>query len=192
MHSQRTEGSPTLDDYCQQISRYSSTYLRQHRRQASCFRGFRSRDGRQLEERSHTLFHHFTTLSWRLTASHLLALAAMGACHSGEVSLHWESVNDPRIASYEVHFGNAPNSFGRYLSTTDTSALVSGLEPGWKYYFAARSCTEGKTLCSGFSNMVCSVIPYVPHESGDECMDAGDSILQTALPGRGGWRVILQ
>ena len=45
------------------------------------------------------------------------------------------------------------------VASQDTSAAVSGLEPGRTYYFAARACEQNGTNCSGFSNEV--VVPAV-------------------------------
>lgn len=88
--------------------------------------------------------------------------AAVVERFASQVSLRWEQVDDPRVAVYEVHFGNATNAYGSFQSTTATSTVISGLEPGWQYYFAVRACTWDKTLCSGFSNEILAVLPHAP------------------------------
>ena len=123
----------------------------------------------------------------------LLGQAAMAECFASQVSLRWDQVNHPLVAVYEVHFGNATNAYGSFRSTTETSTVVSGLEPGWQYYFAVRACTRDKTLCSGFSNEICAILPYAPQGSVADCTAHGiPPIPPEALPSRSGWRVILQ
>ena len=48
------------------------------------------------------------------------------------------------------------------VTTTGTTAAVTGLSAGQTYYFAARACDEAGTACSAFSNEVSTTIPSTP------------------------------
>ena len=95
----------------------------------------------------------------------LLLSSASGmseAATAGEVRLTWDTVDDSRVAHYELHYGTASQTYNAKVQVTTASATVSGLTGGSQYFFATRACTSDGKLCSDFSNEVNASIPAIP------------------------------
>ena len=75
---------------------------------------------------------------------------------AGQLKLAWDAVSG--ASGYRLYFGS---SSGNYSSSVDaqnqTSATVSGLTDGARYYFAAKAYNS--TTTSNFSNEVSAVVP---------------------------------
>jgi hypothetical protein len=75
---------------------------------------------------------------------------------AGQLKLAWNAVTG--ATGYRLYYGT---SSGNYSSSVDaqnqTSATVSGLTDGARYYFAAKAYNSATT--SGFSNEVSAVVP---------------------------------
>ena len=94
-----------------------------------------------------------------------LYLFAAGVSRAAEIRLAWDPVDDPRVAGYQVHHGPASRDYSDRLDATGPEAVVGGLEPGRRYYFAVRACAADGVTCSGFSNEVsaeASALPPAP------------------------------
>lgn len=113
-----------------------------------------------------------------------LALAFAGDCFGADVRVTWNPVDDPRASRYQVHFGQASRTYVGSVETTETTAVISGLNPGQLHYIAVRVCTQDGLACSEFSNEVIAAI-------------AADGEVQpvapcwACLPNKGGWRATL-
>ena len=97
---------------------------------------------------------------WSRVARVLVLLVALIAVSensfAGQLKLAWDAVAD--ATGYRVYYGT---SSGNYSSSVDaqnqTSATVSGLTDGARYYFAAKAYNSATT--SDFSNEVSAVVP---------------------------------
>ncbi|NEV64370.1 PKD domain-containing protein [Thiorhodococcus minor] len=93
---------------------------------------------------------HLRSISTAVLSLGLLASASIAS--SAEIAVEWDPVQDDRVAFYEVHWGTESGTYQQSLSSTSTSATLSGLAEGQTLYIAARACAEGGTTCSDFSN----------------------------------------
>lgn len=70
------------------------------------------------------------------------------------VSLAWDSVNDPSVVGYYIHYGKqSPNQSGscaydRAIFTDSQQGIVTGLDPGSTYYFAVSAYNGVRGDCS--------------------------------------------
>ena len=87
-----------------------------------------------------------------------LALLALDSPKAAEIGLAWDAVDDPRVARYQLHHGLASGDYDSRVEATKTTAVVSGLQAGRRYYFAVRACAADGVTCSGFSNEVSAVV----------------------------------
>jgi uncharacterized membrane protein YgcG len=105
-------------------------------------------------------FHRFSFSLW--FALFLLVWSALPAW-CADLALLWDANSEPDIKGYGIYFKNTPDSeyilYG-YMESQEFAdpgrprMVVSGLEKGKSYYFAATAYdTEG--LESGFSNSIC-------------------------------------
>ena len=92
----------------------------------------------------------------RLLISAIGLLALTGSAFAGQLNLAWDGVS--AAAGYRVYYGAASSA---YTASQDvgnkTSAAVSGLTEGKKYYFAVQAYAG--TVTSGNSNEVSAVVP---------------------------------
>ena len=113
-------------------------------------------------------------------------LAAPGPLAAASLELAWDPVEDARVALYQVHYGQQSASYAAKVDTTETSAVVTGLDEGGTYYFAVRACTDGATTCSEFSEEVSTIIT-VPGGD-DDCAQTSMTIeAQRFGPGEHGF-----
>ena len=89
-------------------------------------------------------------LGWHAMAGICLALPAASSPSAAEVALVWDGVDDPRVASYQVHYGPARRDYDNHKVATESKVVVAGLQPGRRYYFAVRACAADGVTCSGF------------------------------------------
>lgn len=92
----------------------------------------------------------FPSISTAVLSLGLLATTSVAS--SAEIAVEWDPVQDDRVAFYEVHWGTESGTYQQSLSSTSTSATLSGLAESQTFYIAARACAEGGTTCSDFSN----------------------------------------
>lgn len=93
----------------------------------------------------------------------LVALLILSACaRSGEVTLAWDVVDDPRVGGYQILYGKTS---GDYSGTVDVPGgqsantySVQGLDVAQRYYFVARAYNIDHTIYSGYSNEVNTVV----------------------------------
>ena len=81
---------------------------------------------------------------------------------AADAQLAWDAVSDSRLAYYEVLQRTASQTYVSKVTTTGTTAAVTGLSAGQTYYFAARACDQTGTACSTLSNEVSTTIPGTP------------------------------
>jgi hypothetical protein len=92
----------------------------------------------------------FLSLTGCGTAEEQGSLAPTGTT----VSLVWDSVNDPNIVGYYIHYGKqSPNQSGscaydRAIFTESHQGIVTGLDPGSTYYFAVSAYNGERGHCS--------------------------------------------
>ena len=66
----------------------------------------------------------------------LLIIAASPAQSALSVSFSWNPNTEPDIAGYRLHYGTASKSYTQLIDVKTTTATVSNLTEGTKYYFA--------------------------------------------------------
>ncbi|WP_295883582.1 PKD domain-containing protein [uncultured Thiohalocapsa sp.] len=79
---------------------------------------------------------------------------------SAEVTLEWDAVNDPRVASYSVYIGKEAGVYDEARQSPSTRLTVDGLDEGATYHFAVKACNLDETLCSEFSEEIATTITY--------------------------------
>ena len=93
-----------------------------------------------------------------LSACLTLVATATSVCLGGQVQLAWDTVHDPRVARYQVGVGVVSRSYGRRLMTTQTTAVITNLGAGQRYFFAVRACAADGSTCSPFSNEISATV----------------------------------
>ena len=100
---------------------------------------------------------------------HFYSFAAEGA----QVELAWDPSPSSEVSGYKLYYGR---SSGNYTSNIDakynTGKVVSGLDEGQTYYFAATSYTASN-LESEFSEEISYTIPYLDSD-GDGITNADE------------------
>lgn len=90
-----------------------------------------------------------------------LVLACPRAAFAGSVTLVWDPSADP-VAGYKVFYGTASNTYTNEIDVGNrTSATVSGLTNGVRYYFIVRAYSPSGVL-SAASNEVSGVVTPQP------------------------------
>ena len=98
---------------------------------------------------------------WLLTLGSLLSLSLLcaGIAYGAQVTLAWDPSTDPTISGYKLYWGTQS---GQYALLTDvgnsTSVVVSSLEDGATYYFAA-TAYDGQGDESAYSNEISYSVP---------------------------------
>jgi hypothetical protein len=81
------------------------------------------------------------------------------AAHAGDVTVAWDPNPEPEVAGYKIYFGTTPGSYTVSMNAGNiTSMVISGLEAGVTYYFAAVAYDSSGNE-SGFSNEISYVVP---------------------------------
>src|SRR5690348_5789197 len=97
----------------------------------------------------------------RFTALLITLLVAAIPAFAGQVTLAWDSVSNPLLAGYKVHYGLA---LGDYTATADagtgTTYQVQNLTEGATYHFVVTAYDQTGAE-SGYSNDVSAFIPVV-------------------------------
>jgi hypothetical protein len=80
---------------------------------------------------------------------------------AAQVTLAWDRNTEPDVAGYKVYVGVESRKYDRVIDAgNETSCVVSGLEEGWTYYFAATAYSSNN-LESDFSNEVTTTLSPV-------------------------------
>ena len=93
-----------------------------------------------------------------------LAVAAFFSLVTGafaetrSVTLSWEPNTEPDIAGYKVHWGTSSGVYSQFTDVPQTTASVSDLAVGIRYYFAVTAYNEAG-LESGYSEEVSAIVP---------------------------------
>jgi len=88
----------------------------------------------------------------------LLALASSASAQVGSVNLAWDATPDSAVTGYLVSYGNSSRAYNKTLDvSTRTTASISGLAEGQRYYFAVQAYTAAG-LKSAFSTEVSTII----------------------------------
>ena len=73
----------------------------------------------------------------KLFAIAVISFIATGAYASiGSVSLGWDKNPEGDVMGYKVYFGTASGVYGQFEDVSETTASVSDLPVGVRYYFA--------------------------------------------------------
>jgi hypothetical protein len=93
----------------------------------------------------------------------LLLLAILSqlvpAAHAGQVTVAWDANPEPEVAGYKIYYGTRSGSYTASLDAGNaTSILLSGLQDGATYFFAAVAYDASHNE-SGFSNEITYAVP---------------------------------
>jgi hypothetical protein len=117
-------------------------------------------------------------LSGLLTLLFVILSLLVPAAHAGDVTVAWDPNPEPEVAGYKIYFGTTPGSYTVSMNAGNiTSMVISGLEAGVTYYFAAVAYDSSGNE-SGFSNEISYVVPTgasadtSPSGSGSGCFIA--------------------
>jgi hypothetical protein len=81
------------------------------------------------------------------------------AARAADVTVAWDQNPEPDVAGYKIYYGTSPGSYTSSVNAGNiTSAVISGLEAGLTYYFAAVAY-DGSGNESGFSNEIIYAVP---------------------------------
>jgi fibronectin type 3 domain-containing protein len=88
----------------------------------------------------------------------LCSLLSPSVGHAGDVTLAWDANTETDIAGYRIHYGLASWNYDHVLDAgNNTSCVVTGLEQGQTYYFAATAVNTAG-IESDFSNEVSTTL----------------------------------
>ena len=74
------------------------------------------------------------------------------------VTLAWDANAEPDIAGYKVYWGTSSGVYNQFDDVSQTTALVSDLTVGVRYYFAVTAYNEAGVE-SGYSEEVSEIVP---------------------------------
>ena len=103
------------------------------------------------------------------------------AAHAGEVNLAWDSNAEPDLAGYRVYYGLGSRTYDKVMEVgSSTSCVVTGLEQGRTYYFAA-TAVNAANIESDFSNEVSAALstsnqPPVASAGPDQNVSEGTTV----------------
>jgi hypothetical protein len=141
-----------------------------------------------------SLAHPFFSLSRKgaffiliLSGLLLLLLAILSllvpAAHAGQVTVAWDPNPEPEVAGYKIYYGTSP---GNYTESFDagaaTSIVLSGLQDGATYFFAAVAYDASRNE-SGFSNEITYAVPAGATAVGDPSSGSTSCFIATAAFG---------
>jgi hypothetical protein len=88
----------------------------------------------------------------------LCAFFAPSLVHAAEVNLAWDANTEPDVAGYRVYYGLGSRNYDHILDVgNSTSCVVTGLEQGQTYFFAATAVNTAN-IESDFSNEVSAAL----------------------------------
>jgi hypothetical protein len=88
----------------------------------------------------------------------LCAFFSSPVVHAGEVNLAWDPNTEPDLAGYRVYYGLGSRNYDHVMDVGNcTTFVVTGLEQGRTYYFAATAVNTGD-MESDFSNEVSAAL----------------------------------
>ena len=88
----------------------------------------------------------------------LCAFFTPSVVHAGEVNLAWDPNTEPDVAGYKVYYGLGSRNYDHVMDVGNcTSCVVTGLEQGRTYYFAATAVNTAN-IESDFSNEVSAAL----------------------------------
>jgi hypothetical protein len=117
----------------------------------------------------------------------LLLLAILSllvpAAHAGQVTVAWDANLEPEVAGYKIYYGTRSGSYTASLDAGNaTSILLSGLQDGATYFFAAVAYDASNNE-SGFSNEITYAVPAGATASGDPSSGSTSCFIATAAFG---------
>src|SRR4030095_8326562 len=88
---------------------------------------------------------------------------AIGAfAETSSVSLTWDPNTEPDIAGYKVYWGTSSRVYDQFSDVSQTTASVSDLTVGVRYYFAV-TAYDSSGLESSYSKEVSTVVSSSPN-----------------------------
>jgi len=108
----------------------------------------------------------------------LCAFTTPSVVQAGEVNLAWDPNTEPDVAGYRVYYGLGSRNYDHFMEVgNSTSCLVTGLEQGRTYYFAATAVNTAN-IESDFSNEVSAALstsnqPPLANAGPDQNMNEG-------------------
>ncbi len=141
-----------------------------------------------------SLAHPFSSFSRKgaffiliLSGLLLLLLAILSllvpAAHAGQVTVAWDPNLEPEVAGYKIYYGTRSGSYTASIDAGNaTSILLSGLQDGATYFFAAVAYDASNNE-SGFSNEITYAVPAGATAGGDPSSGSTSCFIATAAFG---------
>ena len=98
----------------------------------------------------------------------ILFIATGAYADLGSVALGWDKNPEQDVMGYKVYFGTASGVYGQFDDVSQTTASVSDLTVGVRYYFAV-TAYDSSGLESDYSQEVSTIVspPSIPHSDAD-------------------------
>ncbi len=136
-----------------------------------------------------TLFDFMKSKSPLFSTCFFLFILFSLPSHAADIRLQWDSPSDNKVVGYHIYCGKSSSNYQTNLcasvdSAATTTAIITGLEGGFEYSFAATSF-DAQGNESNFSNIVSGYIPSSNEidddgdgysESEGDCLDSDPSI----------------
>ena len=88
----------------------------------------------------------------------IFSFATGAFAETRSVTLSWDANTEPDIAGYKVYWGTSSGVYDQFSDVSQTTASVSDLTVGVRYYFAVTAYNEAG-LESGYSEEVSAIVP---------------------------------
>jgi hypothetical protein len=115
-------------------------------------------------------------ISLVILATSVLSLPIFtSAVHAAQISLEWAANGEPDLAGYRVYYGTSSDNYTASVDVgNNTHCVISNLEQGVTYYFAATAYdSEGNE--SEFSDEIVYAVPAAESGGGSSSSDEGGS-----------------